>query len=57
MTLTTEQMETITVDALMKGPPRVKGKEAAQFRKAIEAEAREAVKAGQQVEIPPEWDA
>ena len=55
--LTTEQIQRITAEAAIGKPSTVKGKEAAELRKQIDAEIVEIKNAGQVVEIPKEWEA
>ena len=57
MALTSEQMEQITVDLLNGSPPRVTGKEADEFRAAVQKDIDLAKKNGWVIEIPTEMQA
>ena len=54
MTLEYKQMIMILVDEVLEQPPRVKGKEAGQFRKELQPDLELAEKMGWTIDIP--WE-
>lgn len=54
--LTTEDMQKITVDAIVGRKQRVTGPEAEVFLKKVEVDIANAKANGQTIEIPPEWE-
>ncbi len=55
MTLTTEQMRIILSGELDGSEPRIRGKEADQFRKDLQPDLELAEKMGWVIDIPSEW--
>lgn len=50
--LTSDDIEKITVDMINGKPPRIKGEEADEFRKRLEADLALAKKNGWEIELP-----